>query len=70
MVAINEKSMDRFIMDNQKRFGIGTAALFMVFASPLLGSAAAPVMAVCVLVAGWGFYPLVSGKIKPPDNQR
>lgn len=66
---MREMGMGRFTVDNQKRFGIGTAALFMVFASPLLGSASAPIMAVCVLVAGWGFYPLVSGKIKPPDHQ-
>jgi len=62
-------------MDTQTRIGIGAAALFgmTAFVEPLLGwYVAGPVMALCVGVATWGFWPLI-GAISmrlPLPNQK
>lgn len=51
-------------MDIPTRVGIGGTALFTVagLSQPLFGWwVSGPVMAVCSIVAGWGFWPLITG---------
>jgi hypothetical protein len=56
-------------MDIPTRVGIGGTALFTVAGSvqPLFGWwVSGPIMAVCAVVAGWGFWPLVSDHLSIP----
>lgn len=58
-------------LDRPTRIGLGGTAMFTLagLSAPLLGwQVSAPVMVICAIVAGWGFWPLVHEHFPPREK--